>query len=116
VCRSQADLNSKKPLEKALQKERAFFQRSYPSLASRSGTFYLRKRLATLLSSHIRDCLPDIAMKINVLRRQFQVHLLLCLNSHFKSISINYLRVGKRSKIPLQPSLIFLLNLLAIIR
>jgi len=78
VCRSQADLNSKKPLEKALQKERAFFQRSYPSLASRSGTFYLRKRLATLLSSHIRDCLPDIAMKINVLRRQFQHQLSSC--------------------------------------
>lgn len=78
VCRSQADLNSNKPLEKALQKERAFFQRKYPSLASRSGTFYLRKRLASLLSSHIRDCLPDIAMKINVLRRQFQHQLSSC--------------------------------------
>ena len=73
VCRSQADLNSNKSIEKAFEKERKFFTKKYPSLASRSGTTYLKKRLATLLASHIRDCLPDINMKINILKRQFKV-------------------------------------------
>ena len=73
VCRSQADLNSKKSMKVALEKERKFLTKRYPSLASRSGTPYLRRRLSALLATHIRDCLPEIAMKINVLKRQFQV-------------------------------------------
>lgn len=78
VCRSQADLNCKKSLDLALEKERKFLTKRYPSLASRSGTQYLRRRLSVLLASHIRDCLPEIAMKINVLRRQFQHQLTTC--------------------------------------
>ena len=77
VCRSQADLNSNKSLEKAFEKERKHFTKKYPSLAARSGTSYLKKRLATLLASHIRDCLPDINMKINILKRQFKVRNIL---------------------------------------
>lgn len=42
------------------------------------GTLYLRRRLSALLAGHIRDCLPQIAMKINVLKRQFQHQLLTC--------------------------------------
>ena len=76
VCRSQADLNSKKSMKTALEKERKFLTKRYPSLASRSGTQYLRRRLSALLAAHIRDCLPEIAMKINVLKRQFQVNSL----------------------------------------
>ena len=37
VCRSQADLNSKKSMKMALEKERKFLTKKYPSLASRSG-------------------------------------------------------------------------------
>jgi len=78
VCRSQADLNAKKSMKVALEKERKFLTKRYPSLASRSGTPYLRRRLSALLATHIRDCLPEIAMKINVLKRQFQHQLLAC--------------------------------------
>ena len=93
VCRSQADLNAKKSVDSAMEAERRFLTKKYPSLASRSGTPYLRKQLHALLIRHIRDCLPGIAMKINVLKvifkivndriqlviqRQFQHQLLTC--------------------------------------
>ncbi|XP_076468688.1 dynamin-1-like protein [Babylonia areolata] len=72
VNRSQADINDKKEMTDALKDEASFLQKKYPSIASRNGTSYLAKTLNRLLMHHIRDCLPDLKTRINVLIAQFQ--------------------------------------------
>ncbi|XP_005106583.1 dynamin-1-like protein isoform X1 [Aplysia californica] len=72
VNRSQADINSKKDLQEALKDEASFLQKKYPSIASRNGTPYLAKTLNRLLMHHIRDCLPELKTRVNVLIAQFQ--------------------------------------------
>uniref|UniRef100_A0A914WN66 dynamin GTPase n=1 Tax=Plectus sambesii TaxID=2011161 RepID=A0A914WN66_9BILA len=75
VNRSQADINNKKPIDEALKDEVSFLQRRYPSLASRNGTAFLAKTLNRLLMHHIRDCLPELKTRVNVLSSQFQTVL-----------------------------------------
>ncbi|XP_035676390.1 dynamin-1-like protein isoform X9 [Branchiostoma floridae] len=72
VNRSQMDINKRKPIEEAIKDEAAFMQRKYPSLASRNGTSHLARTLNRLLMHHIRDCLPDLKTRINVMASQFQ--------------------------------------------
>ncbi|VUZ55060.1 unnamed protein product [Hymenolepis diminuta] len=75
VNRSQADINSKKSIIDALAYEASFLQRRYPSIASRNGTVYLSKTLNRLLMHHIRDCLPELKTRVNVMTAQFQTLL-----------------------------------------
>ncbi|KAM7534931.1 hypothetical protein Aperf_G00000097615 [Anoplocephala perfoliata] len=75
VNRSQADINSRKSITDALAYEASFLQRRYPSIASRNGTVYLSKTLNRLLMHHIRDCLPELKTRVNVLTAQFQTLL-----------------------------------------
>ncbi|XP_032893452.1 dynamin-1-like protein isoform X4 [Amblyraja radiata] len=72
VNRSQLDINNKKLVADALKDEYAFLQKKYPSLANRNGTKYLAKTLNRLLMHHIRDCLPELKTRINVLAAQYQ--------------------------------------------
>ncbi|KAF7257638.1 hypothetical protein EG68_04666, partial [Paragonimus skrjabini miyazakii] len=72
VNRSQADIKSGKTIEEALQDEASFLQRRYPSLASRNGTPCLARTLNRLLMHHIRDCLPELKTRVNVMAAQFQ--------------------------------------------
>ncbi|KAH7636841.1 dynamin related protein 1 isoform X1 [Dermatophagoides farinae] len=72
VCRSQQDIINKKSIEDALKDEAIFLQRKYPSLANRNGTMYLAKTLNRLLMHHIRDCLPELKTRVNMLISQFQ--------------------------------------------
>ncbi|XP_048257464.1 dynamin-1-like protein isoform X2 [Haliotis cracherodii] len=72
VNRSQADINKKKDLQEALKDEAIFLQKKYPSIANRNGTSYLAKTLNRLLMHHIRDCLPELKTRVNVLIAQFQ--------------------------------------------
>lgn len=72
VSRSQQDIIDKKPIEEQLKDEAAFLQRKYPTLATRNGTPYLAKTLNRLLMHHIRDCLPDLKTRVNVMVSQFQ--------------------------------------------
>ncbi|XP_033744844.1 dynamin-1-like protein [Pecten maximus] len=72
VNRSQADINSSKDLTTAVKDEGAFLQKKYPSIASRNGTHYLAKTLNRLLMHHIRDCLPELKTRVNILMAQFQ--------------------------------------------
>lgn len=76
VNRSQLDINEQKPIEEALKAEQKFLQKKYPSLASRNGTAYLASTLNRLLMNHIRDCLPELKTRINVLTAQFSSLLL----------------------------------------
>ncbi|XP_054280464.1 dynamin-1-like protein [Macrosteles quadrilineatus] len=83
VNRSQQDINDKKSIKDALRDEAAFLQRKYPTLANRNGTPYLAKTLNRLLMHHIRDCLPDLKTRVNVMVSQFQS----LLNSYGDDVS-----------------------------
>uniref|UniRef100_A0A6Q2ZIY0 Dynamin-1-like protein n=1 Tax=Esox lucius TaxID=8010 RepID=A0A6Q2ZIY0_ESOLU len=72
VYRSQLDINQKKSVADAIRDEYAFLQKKYPSLANRNGTKYLARTLNRLLMHHIRDCLPELKTRINVLAAQYQ--------------------------------------------
>ncbi|XP_076578294.1 dynamin-1-like protein isoform X1 [Chaetodon auriga] len=72
VNRSQLDINNKKSVTDAIRDEHAFLQKKYPSLANRNGTKYLARTLNRLLMHHIRDCLPELKTRINVLAAQYQ--------------------------------------------
>uniref|UniRef100_A0A8C8SU39 Dynamin-1-like protein n=1 Tax=Pelusios castaneus TaxID=367368 RepID=A0A8C8SU39_9SAUR len=72
VNRSQLDINTKKSVTDSIRDEYAFLQKKYPSLANRNGTKYLARTLNRLLMHHIRDCLPELKTRINVLAAQYQ--------------------------------------------
>lgn len=72
VNRSQQDIINKKNIDDAIKDEVSFLQRKYPTLANRNGTAYLAKTLNRLLMHHIRDCLPDLKTRVNVMISQFQ--------------------------------------------
>lgn len=72
VNRSQQDIINNKSIHDALRDEISYLQKKYPSLASRNGSTYLIKTLNRLLMHHIRDCLPELKTRVNVLASQFQ--------------------------------------------
>ncbi|XP_069383917.1 dynamin-1-like protein isoform X3 [Paralichthys olivaceus] len=72
VNRSQLDINQRKSVADAIRDEYAFLQKKYPSLTNRNGTKYLARTLNRLLMHHIRDCLPELKTRINVLAAQYQ--------------------------------------------
>ncbi|XP_016328971.1 dynamin-1-like protein [Sinocyclocheilus anshuiensis] len=69
---SQLNINNKKIVADSIRDEHAFLQKKYPSLANRNGTKYLARTLNRLLMHHIRDCLPELKTRINVLAAQYQ--------------------------------------------
>ncbi|KAF9209517.1 Dynamin- GTPase protein [Haplosporangium sp. Z 27] len=77
VNRSQADIQSNKPMAEAFKSETEFFQNhpAYRAIAHRCGTNFLAKTLNTILMNHIRDKLPDIKAKLNSLIGQTQQEL-----------------------------------------
>nr|CAG4636807.1 EOG090X01UE [Ceriodaphnia reticulata] len=75
VNRSQKDIQNNKTIEEALKDEMSFLQRRYPTLANRNGTSYLGKTLQRLLMHHIRDCLPELKTRVNLMMSQFQALL-----------------------------------------
>ncbi|CAN2387212.1 Belongs to the TRAFAC class dynamin-like GTPase superfamily. Dynamin Fzo YdjA family [Pristimantis euphronides] len=72
VNRSQLDINNKKSVSDSIRDEYGFLQKKYPSLSNRSGTKYLARTLNRLLMHHIRDCLPELKTRINVMAAQYQ--------------------------------------------
>eukprot|EP00111_Clytia_hemisphaerica_P002853 TCONS_00008044-protein len=72
VNRSQLDINNKKAIKDALESEFTYFQKHYPMIANRNGTKYLTRVLNKLLMSHIRNCLPDLKARVNVMLSQYQ--------------------------------------------
>ncbi|XP_050306609.1 dynamin-1-like protein isoform X2 [Anthonomus grandis grandis] len=72
VNRSQQDILNNKSIKDALKDEATFLQTKYPTLAARNGTPHLAKTLNRLLMHHIRDCLPDLKTRVNLMMSQFQ--------------------------------------------
>ncbi|XP_045763912.1 dynamin-1-like protein isoform X6 [Maniola jurtina] len=83
VNRSQQDIIDRKSITDALKDEATYLQRKYPTIASRNGTPYLAKTLNRLLMHHIRDCLPELKVRVNVMISQFQS----LLNSYGEDVS-----------------------------
>ena len=92
INRSQQDIIDKKDIKDAIKDEASFLQRKYPTLATRNGTSYLSKTLNRLLMHHIRDCLPELKTRVNVMASQFQTLLnsygQVILSSHW--LTLNY--------------------------
>ncbi|KAJ8964631.1 hypothetical protein NQ314_004740 [Rhamnusium bicolor] len=72
VNRSQQDIMNNKTIKDSLKDEATFLQSKYPTLAARNGTPYLAKTLNRLLMHHIRDCLPDLKTRVNLMMSQYQ--------------------------------------------
>ena len=77
ICRSQADINNNKPIEKHLGDERAFFKNhpSYSSFALKMGIPFLAKRLNAVLMNHISATLPQLKKNLNDLLYKVQDEL-----------------------------------------
>jgi len=75
INRSQQDIIDKKDIKDAIKDEASFLSRKYPTLANRNGTPFLAKTLNRLLMHHIRDCLPELKTRVNVMASQFQTLL-----------------------------------------
>ncbi|XP_023018189.1 dynamin related protein 1 isoform X2 [Leptinotarsa decemlineata] len=71
VNRSQQDIMNNKTIKDSLKDEATFLQSKYPTLAARNGTPYLAKTLNRLLMHHIRDCLPDLKTRVNLMMSQY---------------------------------------------
>ncbi|XP_062522189.1 dynamin-1-like protein isoform X2 [Corticium candelabrum] len=71
VNRSQHDINTNKSIQEAAKDEMIFFQRKYPGLVGKCGTAYLARVLNMLLMHHIKECLPDLKTRINVMISQY---------------------------------------------
>ncbi|KAI3386665.1 hypothetical protein SNEBB_007763 [Seison nebaliae] len=75
VGRSQADIKAGKTHANVVADENRFLQRKYPSLAARSGSQYLVKRLSRLLHEHLKNRLPDLKNRIMSMKGEFrQLH------------------------------------------
>ena len=95
INRSQQDIIDKKDIKDAIKDEASFLQRKYPTLATRNGTSYLSKTLNRLLMHHIRDCLPELKTRVNVMASQFQTLLnsygQVILSSHWLTLNFTNL-------------------------
>lgn len=72
VNRSQLDINNRKTIAEALTDEHQFFQQRYPVLAAKNGTKFLARSLNKLLMHHIRNCLPELKSRVNMMVSQYQ--------------------------------------------
>ncbi|GAM22540.1 hypothetical protein SAMD00019534_057150 [Acytostelium subglobosum LB1] len=77
INRSQEDIISKKSIRDALKSEVQYFKNHpiYKTIANRSGTAYLSKTLNKLLMFHIRDCLPELKIKVTKMLTEVQGEL-----------------------------------------
>ena len=67
VNRSQHDINTKKDIKSQWSEERKYFESHprYGAIADRCGTQYLSRTLNRTLASSIRECLPELSIKVN---------------------------------------------------
>mmetsp|Transcript_32623 Transcript_32623/g.56664 ORF Transcript_32623/g.56664 Transcript_32623/m.56664 type:complete len:633 (-) Transcript_32623:50-1948(-) len=67
ICRGQADIDDNMSFERHLKNEEKFFKqnRIYGEYGSSQGTPFLRRRLSSILLSHIKKLLPSINSKVN---------------------------------------------------
>ncbi|KAI8142686.1 Dynamin central region-domain-containing protein [Fennellomyces sp. T-0311] len=94
INRGQRDIEQKKPISKALDAERDFFENhpSYRSKAQYCGTPFLARKLNMILMHHIKNTLPEIKAKIQNALTKYQQELLTLgdpLNDNHASMVLN---------------------------
>lgn len=69
VCRSQKDIADGMPIDRALAREKLFFERNpaYRAFSARCGTPYLSRVLYTMLIHAVRAWLPQVRSEISLL-------------------------------------------------
>lgn len=77
VNRGQRDIDNKKPIQAALEAERAFFEnhKAYRNKSSYCGTPYLARKLNLILMMHIKQTLPDIKARISSSLQKYSTEL-----------------------------------------
>lgn len=77
VNRGQRDIETSKPINAALEKERDFFENhpSYKGKAQYCGTPFLARKLNMILMHHIRATLPDIKARITQQLQKYNTEL-----------------------------------------
>ncbi|KAF8652761.1 hypothetical protein AX16_004257 [Volvariella volvacea WC 439] len=77
VNRGQRDIDTNKPISKALEYEREFFENhpSYKGKAQYCGTPFLARKLNMILMHHIRATLPDIKARITQQQQKYNAEL-----------------------------------------
>ena len=64
INRSQAKLDNGQLFIDSLDEEEHYFKTYYSFISGEMGTTYLTKRLCQILMEHVRECLPDLILRI----------------------------------------------------
>ena len=82
INRSQQDIVDNKPIKKALEDERKFFEthKAYKTVAERCGVPYLARTLNRLLLQHITSFLPTLRARLIEMRDDAQNELMRCVS------------------------------------
>ena len=77
VCRNQKDIVGKKSIRESLKSEEKFFRSHliYKSVANQCGTLYMARLLHRVLMYHIRDCLPQLRIRVSDLMGEYEHEL-----------------------------------------
>eukprot|EP01091_Cochliopodium_minus_P009360 TRINITY_DN2293_c1_g2_i1.p1 TRINITY_DN2293_c1_g2~~TRINITY_DN2293_c1_g2_i1.p1 ORF type:complete len:728 (-),score=255.63 TRINITY_DN2293_c1_g2_i1:60-2198(-) len=78
VNRGQQDIMNKKSIQQAHKSENEFFSTHpiYKTISGRLGTKFLAGSLNKVLMHHIRDCLPELKLKVNKMVTEAQLELM----------------------------------------
>jgi dynamin 1-like protein len=64
INRNQIKIDEGQPISKCLEEEELFFKTNYNYISGEMGTPYLTKRLCQILMEHVKECLPDLILRI----------------------------------------------------
>ena len=64
INRSQAKIDEEQPIDKCLEEEDIFFKSHYHYISGEMGTPYLTKRLCKILLENVKECLPELIIRI----------------------------------------------------
>ena len=65
INRSQRKVDESQGIEESLEDEEIFFKSNYNYISGEMGTPYLTKRLCQILMERVKECLPDVILRIN---------------------------------------------------
>ena len=64
INRSQAKIDEGQPIDECIKQEEMFFKTNYNYISGEMGTPYLTTRLCKILLEHVKECLPELIIRI----------------------------------------------------
>ena len=64
INRTQAEINVDMPIEESFAREAEFFKTHFNYMSNEMGTPYLTQRLCSVLMQHVKQCLPELIIRI----------------------------------------------------